>query len=116
MRRKRIVVHQLSCDGGREFLVQSARACAGYALGTAAFVAGVERFSLINAFAQGSDYRALVCIFLAGGNDGNNVVIPTTATESGVARAPRTSNRMSTLFRSSRRRALRPRRPCRAQS
>ena len=44
----------------REFLRESARACAGYALGTAAFVAGVQRFSLINAFAQGSDYRALV--------------------------------------------------------
>src|SRR5215831_939535 len=23
-----------------------------------------------------SDYRALVCVFLAGGNDGNNTVIP----------------------------------------
>jgi uncharacterized protein (DUF1501 family) len=65
----------------REFLLQSARGCAGYMLGTAAFVAGVQRFSLINAFAQGSDYRALVCIFLAGGNDGNNVVIPATTTE-----------------------------------
>jgi uncharacterized protein (DUF1501 family) len=65
----------------REFLVQSARACAGYALGTAAFVAGLQRFGLINAFAQGNDYRALVCIFLAGGNDGNNLVIPATTTE-----------------------------------
>ena len=65
----------------REFLLQSARGCAGYALGTAAFVAGVQRFSLINAFAQGSDYRALVCIFLGGGNDGNNVVVPATTTE-----------------------------------
>jgi uncharacterized protein (DUF1501 family) len=65
----------------REFLLESARACAGYALGTAAFVAGVQRFSLINAFAQGGDYRALVCIFLAGGNDGNNLVVPATTTE-----------------------------------
>jgi uncharacterized protein (DUF1501 family) len=63
----------------REFLSQSA-ACVGYALGAAAFVAGVERFSLINAFAQGLDYRALVCVFLAGGNDGNNLVVPTDTT------------------------------------
>ena len=40
-----------------------------------------QRFSLINAFAQGTDYRALVCVFLAGGNDGNNMVVPTTTTE-----------------------------------
>jgi uncharacterized protein (DUF1501 family) len=55
----------------REFLLQSC-SCVGYALGAAAFVAGVQRFSLINAFAQGLDYRALVCVFLAGGNDGYN--------------------------------------------
>ena len=65
----------------REFLLQSGQACLGYALGAAAFTAGVARFSLINAFAQGSDYRALVCVFLAGGNDGNNMVVPTTTTE-----------------------------------
>ena len=59
----------------REFLLQTG-ACVGYALGAAAFVAGVQRFSLINALAQGSDYRALVCVFLAGGNDGNNMVVP----------------------------------------
>ncbi|MFO1305473.1 MAG: DUF1501 domain-containing protein [Burkholderiales bacterium] len=28
------------------------------------------------AFAQSSDYKALVCVFLYGGNDGNNTVIP----------------------------------------
>src|SRR5678816_622194 len=60
----------------REFLLQTGQACVGYALGAAAFVAGVQRFALINAFAQGTDYRALVCVFLAGGNDGNNMVIP----------------------------------------
>lgn len=63
----------------REFLLQSC-SCVGYALGAAAFVAGVQRFSLINAFAQGLDYRALVCVFLAGGNDGNNLVVPTDTT------------------------------------
>jgi uncharacterized protein (DUF1501 family) len=64
----------------REFLLQTS-ACVGYALGAAAFVAGVQRFALINAFAQGADYRALVCVFLAGGNDGNNMVVPTGTTE-----------------------------------
>lgn len=63
----------------REFMLQ-ASACVGYALGAAAFATGVERFALINAFAQGTDYRALVCVFLAGGNDGNNMVVPTSTT------------------------------------
>ena len=31
--------------------------------------------------AAGEDYRALVCLFMFGGNDGNNTVIPTTVTE-----------------------------------
>ena len=57
------------------------QACVGYALGAAAFAAGVQRFSLINALAQGPDYKALVCVFLAGGNDGNNMVVPTSTTE-----------------------------------
>jgi uncharacterized protein (DUF1501 family) len=35
----------------------------------------------MSAMAQGSDgYRALVCIFLFGGNDGNNLIVPTDAT------------------------------------
>ena len=35
-------------------------------------------FGLLPALAQGSgpDYRALVCIFLYGGNDSNNTVLP----------------------------------------
>ena len=41
----------------------------------------MQRFSLINALAQGTDYKALVCVFLAGGNDGNNMIVPTTTTE-----------------------------------
>ena len=60
----------------REFLLQTGQACLGYALGAAAFTAGVARFGLINAFAQGSDYKALVCVFLAGGNDPNNTIVP----------------------------------------
>ncbi len=43
-----------------------------------------SRFGQINALAQSTcaaDYKALVCVFLFGGNDGNNTVIPqTTAT------------------------------------
>ena len=41
----------------REFLLQAGHACAGYALGAAAFAAGIERFGLINALAQGANYR-----------------------------------------------------------
>ena len=32
--------------------------------------------SLTNALAQSSDYRALVCVFLFGGNDSFNMVVP----------------------------------------
>ncbi len=44
------------------------------AMGAAALA--FERFGLLNAFAQSADYKALVCIFLFGGNDTGNVVIP----------------------------------------
>src|SRR5215510_13368225 len=45
-------------------------------LSAAAIASGVDRLGMIQAFAQGTDYRALVCIFLGGGNDGNNLVVP----------------------------------------
>jgi uncharacterized protein (DUF1501 family) len=47
-------------------------------LGSTALMSSLEQFGLINALAQTavSDYKALVCVFLSGGNDGNNVVIP----------------------------------------
>src|SRR5215469_160501 len=36
-----------------------------------------SRFGILNAFAQTtSNYKALVCVFLFGGNDGNNTLIP----------------------------------------
>jgi uncharacterized protein (DUF1501 family) len=76
----------------REFFHQAGHACFGYALGAAAFVAGVQRFGVINALAQGSGYRALVCVFLAGGNDGNNLVVPLTTTEYGAYAKVRTSS------------------------
>jgi uncharacterized protein (DUF1501 family) len=46
------------------------------ALTAAALSSGIERFGLVQALAQGSSYKALVCIFLGGGNDGNNMVVP----------------------------------------
>jgi uncharacterized protein (DUF1501 family) len=54
-------------------------ACA--ALSAATLMSGFGRFSLINAIAQSqvdaaTDYKALVCIFLFGGNDANNMIIP----------------------------------------
>ena len=60
----------------RQFLALSARSLA--AIG-AASMAG--RLSQVSALAQtscpsGADYKALVCVFLFGGNDGNNMVIP----------------------------------------
>jgi uncharacterized protein (DUF1501 family) len=43
----------------------------------AAMVSGLSKLGLVSAFAQGTtDYKALVCIFLFGGNDGNNMVVP----------------------------------------
>jgi uncharacterized protein (DUF1501 family) len=53
----------------REFL------CRSFGAFGAALLA-VERFGLLNALAQSVEYRALVCIFLNGGNDGGNMVIP----------------------------------------
>ena len=43
----------------------------------AAMLGGLSKFGLVSAFAQGTtDYKALVCIFQFGGNDGNNMVVP----------------------------------------
>ncbi len=56
----------------RDFLK---RTCCTAAAGFAA--ASFNRFGLVNALAQGApDYKALVCIFLFGGNDSNNMVVP----------------------------------------
>jgi len=68
----------------RDFLVRST--CA--ALGAAAFQSTIKQFGLANLLAVdgvkdspqspncSGGYKALVCIFLNGGNDGNNMVIP----------------------------------------
>jgi len=46
----------------------------------AAMIASMDRFNLVNAMMQqtevATDYKALVCIFLNGGSDCNNMVIP----------------------------------------
>jgi len=56
----------------RDFLK---RTCCTAAAGFAA--ASFNRFGLVNAMAQtGQDYKAMVCIFLFGGNDSNNMVVP----------------------------------------
>src|SRR5437667_9241763 len=49
-------------------------------LSAAALLASMDQFNLVQAMVQqpeaASDYRALVCIFLSGGNDCNNTIIP----------------------------------------
>src|SRR5215510_15258999 len=69
----------------REFL----RRCACSTLSAAALASGIDRFGLVQAFAQGVSYRALVCIFLGGGNDGNNMVVPLDAAGYGAYAAIR---------------------------
>jgi uncharacterized protein (DUF1501 family) len=47
--------------------------------------------SLMNAYAQSADYKALVCVFLYGGNDANNMVVPVQAAEYATYAAARGS-------------------------
>ena len=64
-------------ESRRRFLRTSACGLTG-----AAMIASLDKFNLVNAMMQdqqpdvASDYRALVCIFLNGGTDCNNMVIP----------------------------------------
>ena len=68
----------------RQFLLRTG--CAG--LGAMALSAGFEKLGLMDLYAQeaarpaaaAAGYRALVCIFLFGGNDSSNMVIPTYTT------------------------------------
>src|ERR1051325_11005438 len=71
----------------REFLRRSS--CSVLTAG--ALASGIDRFGLVQAFAQGTSYRALVCIFLGGGNDGNNMVVPLDAAGYGAYAAVRNS-------------------------
>ena len=60
----------------REFLWKSGRGL----IASAAVIKGLDSLFLTNALAQAAadDYKALVCVFLFGGNDSNNIVIPIT--------------------------------------
>jgi uncharacterized protein (DUF1501 family) len=54
----------------RSFLGAASMLAAGNAL-------GLKPFGVLNALAQTtSDYKALVCVFMTGGNDANNMLIP----------------------------------------
>ncbi|HUM04239.1 MAG TPA: DUF1501 domain-containing protein [Terriglobales bacterium] len=54
--------------------------CCAAAAGAA--TASFSRFGLVSAFAQAAtDYKALVCIFLFGGNDANNMIVPYSASD-----------------------------------
>src|SRR5207244_562438 len=64
----------------RQFIRQAA--CA--ALGTAAMTSAIRDLRFMNAAVAQSginDYKALVCIFLNGGNDSNNLIVPTIQSE-----------------------------------
>jgi uncharacterized protein (DUF1501 family) len=50
----------------------------------------IPGLSAMNAYAQSAgDYRALVCVFLFGGNDSNNMIVPTQTAEYNVYAAGR---------------------------
>lgn len=66
----------------REFIGQAS--CAG--ISAASLFSTLLSLRLANSLAAqsapaGGDYKALVCLFLAGGNDSFNMLVPTTATE-----------------------------------
>src|SRR3954471_17871669 len=66
----------------RQFIRQAA--CA--AVGTTALTSAIRDLRLMNAAVAQSnigptDYKALVCIFLSGGNDSNNLIVPTLTSE-----------------------------------
>jgi uncharacterized protein (DUF1501 family) len=67
-------------ENRREFLKTSCRT-----LSMAALATQMRHLGMVNVLAQermddsavaGNDYKALVCVFLSGGNDSNNVIIP----------------------------------------
>lgn len=71
---------QISVITRRQFIRQAA--CA--AVGSAALTAAIRDLRFMNAaVAQTNitDYKALVCIFLSGGNDSNNLIIPAIQSE-----------------------------------
>lgn len=70
----------ISAISRRDFLRRAA--CA--AVGTVAMTATIRDLRFMNAAVAQSDitdYKALVCIFMQGGNDSNNLIIPTLQSE-----------------------------------
>jgi len=70
----------LSNVSRREFIRRTA--CAG--VGTLALTSAISQLRFMNAAVAQSNiasYKALVCIFLQGGNDSNNLIIPTTQSQ-----------------------------------
>jgi uncharacterized protein (DUF1501 family) len=62
------------------------------ASGAFATAAGISRFGMMNAFAQGApNYKALVCVFMFGGNDSHNMVVPQTQAQFNAYKAARGS-------------------------
>ena len=53
-------------------------------------LAGIGALGAQRALAQSSDYRAIVCLFMAGGNDSHNWVVPTASAEYAAYAAART--------------------------
>ena len=77
----------------RDFIRRAA--CA--AVGTVAMTSAIRDLRFMNAAVAQSnippgDYKALVCIFLAGGNDSNNLIVPTVPGEYNNYAAIRQSN------------------------
>ncbi len=71
---------QFSVLTRRDFIRRAA--CA--AVGTGAMTSAISDLRLMNAAVAQSnitDYKALVCIFLQGGNDSNNLILPTLQSE-----------------------------------
>jgi len=67
----------ISSKGTRRSFLRTT--CCAAAAGVAAST--FSRLGLMSAFAQGSDYKALVCIFMYGGNDANNMIVPYDTTD-----------------------------------
>jgi uncharacterized protein (DUF1501 family) len=54
----------------------------------ASLLAGLSKLGLVSALAQATtDYKALVCIFMFGGNDGNNMLVPIDSRYAGYQQA-----------------------------
>ena len=70
----------------RQFLGMSART-----IGSAGLLATMSSFRQAQAAADSSGYKALVCVYLAGGNDGFNMVVPVSSSAYNVYSASRTN-------------------------